>query len=63
MGEKSKKSIQFFLNKEQMANARAVINALKKAGKIDEDVSEGRVAKAVFLAFIDDMMGKGEKEE
>lgn len=59
----TKKSVQFYLNKEQMKTTETVIQTLKNSGAVDETISEGRIAKSVFLAFLGDMTTKKKELE
>lgn len=59
----TKRSVQFFLNKEQLDNAEMVHSTLQSSGNLPKDASIGMLAKAVFMSFVDDMRGKKKDEK
>lgn len=58
----TKKSVQFYLNKEQLDNAKMVHSTLQSSGSLPKDASIGMLAKTVFMSFVDDMRGKKKEE-
>lgn len=58
----TKKSVQFYLNKEQLDKAEMVHATLQSSENLPRDASVGMLAKVVFLSFIDDFTGKKKKE-